>query len=410
MGSAKRFKLYADYGQIHLCDPSGTQSLEDAWTAQASDDRIADGGNIVGVGAKDTAEVDVSVEVLVCAPADDLSAWDHVTESSLDLASGEAAVLGCTDELARARRFPTAPGTWRVRVSHANLATGRERIRLQLWPSPRRPPRVRKRWAPPARPAAPPGKRIASVKQAVQAALRGETDAALGFLLPRAHKGQFAASVSALQLLAFRGRWREVVPLAMTVIAEPPEAHAGRQTCLTTCELLARAARELANPALLELAHERVTPSLATEALAHLRGQRPAPKIAGAEDHARFAAHASSAATEKQFRGKPHARAAHLMAYAHLHLGLEDEQLALWDPANPDLRFEQATWIADLLARRGDPTAAWDALASRLSAWWPTTIWDVAPLELLTAPTLAPLMTAARCELVLSTPRGDEAR
>jgi hypothetical protein len=409
MAAAKRFKLFADFGQIHVCDPEGAGLLEDAWTAQASEDRIADGGDIVGVGAKDTADVNVSVEVLSSVPDDDTPAWDHATESSFDVTSGEMAVLGCTDELKKARRFPLKPGTWRVRASHANLAKGREQIRLQIWPAPRQAPQVVKRWSAPPKVRPKPGKRIASAKQAVQAANRGETEAALGYLLPRALNGDFAASATAIQILAFRGQWRELVPLAMTVIAEKPEAHAWRVTCCAACGLLRRASAELNDPSMIEVAKSKLAPSMVAEALPRLHGTPEPRKTPTEEDAARFRAHASSPETEKRFRGQPEARAASLMAYAHLHLGLEEEQLELWDPKNERLRFQEATWVAEILARRGDTQRAWQVLESRLSTWWPTTIWDAAPVELLVDPVLRPLLTRERCEQVLSTVRGDQA-
>jgi len=410
MASTKGFRLFADFGQIHVCDPKGTSSLEDAWTAQATDDRVADGGHIVGIGAKDTADVNVSVETLVSPPADDADGWDHVTESSIDVTSGALAVLGCTDELEKAKRFPAAAGTWRVRASHANLAKGREQIRVQLWPAPRQPARVVKRWAPPPKLPRKAPSRIASAKQAVKAALCGETDAALAFFLPRAAQGSFAECVSAVQLLAFRGQWRELIPLAMTVIKVKPEASAGRDTCYAVSDLLRRAAAELHDPSLITEAIAQLSPENAAEATRHLQGKAVAsPKTPTAEDRAAFAAHASSPATEARFRGKAKDRAAHLMAVAHLSYGLEDEALALWDPDNDKLGFDKATWVARTLVRRGDARRAWEVLEGRLSAWWPFSIWAVAPVELLVDPDLAPLLTKERCEQVLATARGAQA-
>jgi hypothetical protein len=409
MKPTKRFKLFADFGQIHVCDPMGAGSLEEAWTPGASEDRIADGGDIVGIGAKESDDVEVSVEICASAPERDAAAWDHVTESSIDVASGELAVLGCTDELRKARRFPVKAGVWRVRASHANLAEGREWIRLQIWASRRRSPRVVKRWSPPPKAQPKAGKRIASAKQAVRAALRGETDAALAFLLPRAKDGDFDASATTLQLLAFRGQWRELVPLAMNVIAKKPDADATRRTCCAACDLLWRASVELEDPSIIEAAAAKLVRTMKSEASPRLHGERKLPKKPTTEDRRRFVELANDPKFEKRYRGKPHHRAAHLMAYARLHLGLEDETLTLWDPENEQLGFDDAVWVAEVHARRGDTRRAWETLESRLHRWWPLTIWDVAPVSLLVNPSLAPLMTSQRCEQVLSTVRGDEA-
>lgn len=116
MASSKKFTLFADFGQIHILDPGGNGSLEDAWNAQASEDRIAEGGDIVGIGAKDTEDVNVSVEVLAIAPPNDTEHWDHVTESSIDTSSPALAILGCSDERKSAKQIATPIGSLRIRA------------------------------------------------------------------------------------------------------------------------------------------------------------------------------------------------------------------------------------------------------------------------------------------------------
>ncbi len=105
-------KLFADYRQIHLRAPDAKGDLADAWTAQATDDRIAAAGDIVGIGTEEADDVDVKVEILSREPA--LQKADHLTEASIKL-RGEVVVLGCTDYLPDAKRFELAPGTWQSR-------------------------------------------------------------------------------------------------------------------------------------------------------------------------------------------------------------------------------------------------------------------------------------------------------
>ena len=83
--------------------------------------------------------------------------------------------------------------------------------------------------------------------------------------------------------------------------------------------------------------------------------------------------------------------------------------MARWDPANRLLRFDQALAVARALIRRGEPERSWEIVEERLSAWWPVDNAQVAPVVLLVDQWMSPLMTAERCEQVLSTPRGPEA-
>jgi hypothetical protein len=82
--------------------------------------------------------------------------------------------------------------------------------------------------------------------------------------------------------------------------------------------------------------------------------------------------------------------------------------LARWDPTNPGLGFDQAVSVARVLCKRGDPEQAWTLLEGYLRHWWPVDYAQVAPVELLYDPLLAPLVTPARGEQILRTPRGQE--
>jgi hypothetical protein len=122
-----RLKLFADYRQIHLAAPATTLSLEDAWTEQATEERIAANKEIVGIGTEEAGNVSVSVEVLDAEPTTDLATWDHVTEASLSLPTGELLIAGCTDYWPDAkrmkRRVKTGDGPrFPVRVSGAEGA------------------------------------------------------------------------------------------------------------------------------------------------------------------------------------------------------------------------------------------------------------------------------------------------
>jgi hypothetical protein len=138
-------KLFADFRKIHVCAPDTKGDVADAWTAKATDDRIA-AGDIAGVGTEAAVDVDVTVEILAGEPA--LQTPDHVTEASIKL-SGVVAVLGCTDFSPGVKRFTLTVGTWRLRATHTNLAK-QECIHVQLWPGKAIEARVLTRWQPPS--------------------------------------------------------------------------------------------------------------------------------------------------------------------------------------------------------------------------------------------------------------------
>ncbi|MEO7112737.1 MAG: hypothetical protein ABI183_19985, partial [Polyangiaceae bacterium] len=217
-------KLYADYRQIHVCTDESKGDLGDAWTAQATDDRVAAAGDIVGIATENVADVDVQVEILREPPP--LTKGDHITEASINLGD-TLVVLGCTDYLPDAKRWKVAPGTWRVRSTHTNLEK-HERIRLQLWPAKKAKPRVLVRYKPPKkRPHKAPAGKPKNRKQAVAAALRGEVDLALEVLLDLHRKGDASASASAAELLAFRGRTEEMIECAKALLKNPEAVYAG---------------------------------------------------------------------------------------------------------------------------------------------------------------------------------------
>lgn len=369
-------KLFADFRQIHVCAPDSKTSLEEAWTAQATDDRIAAAGDIVGIGTEQADDVDVTVEILNEAPP--LEAGEHVTEASLRL-RGEVMVLGCTDLRAKAKCFPLgAPkgdskGTWRLRATHTNLAK-REKIKLQLWPAKAAKAKVLTRYAPPAPPPKKPMKAPKNRKQAVAAALEGNIDVALEVLLRLHGEGDAAASASAAEILAFQDRWDEAARCAKKILANPDAVYAGN--VIDDMK------------ALVQVAKKGLPKS-------------PPPEPARRE---RYDDAVKMAEEGKRYKGKPLALTQHCFSLAVV-FGVDDAILARWDPEHPYLHFDEAAHVARALVRRGDAARAWEILESRLSRWYPVDAAQVLPVVLLTDPLLAPLMTPERRALVLRTPR-----
>ncbi len=215
--------------------------------------------------------------------------------------------------------------------------------------------------------------RIRTRKQAVAAALRGEIAAALDVLLARHRDGDAAASASAAEILAFQGRWDEMVPCAKAVLAHPDAVYAGNVIDDMTA-LLAATRR------------------------------RPKPPRPQRAERARFTEALVHARTMKRLRGKPLELAQHCFALA-VAFHVDDEIIARWDPEHPYLHFDEATEVARALVRREQPARAWAILESRLGRWYPVDTAQVLPVVLLVDPWLAPLLTRARADLVLRTPR-----
>ncbi|QPF87667.1 hypothetical protein IC762_15830 [Bradyrhizobium genosp. L] len=136
--------LFADYFQFYIQDELADDvDLSRAWTEEATDRLLAVAPGIIGIGTVRNMHVPVSVQILEHEPADDFSEWDHVVQTSLDIASGSIVIAGCTDYFPDAMRIEVAAGTYRTRVSYGALETlsedgleGNDHYRVQLWPGP----------------------------------------------------------------------------------------------------------------------------------------------------------------------------------------------------------------------------------------------------------------------------------
>jgi hypothetical protein len=281
------------------------------------------------------------------------------------------AVLGCTDFIPDAKRYKLAPGTWRLRAVHTNLSK-RERIRIQLWPGKIMKPRVLTRWKAPKPVSKPVKGKPKTHKQAVAAALRGEIDVALDVLLALHEAGDAAASATAAEILAFQGRWAEMIPCVKAILANPDAVYAGN----VIDDM--KALRTLPKP--------------------------PKPPKPEPPDRKRFDDAVITARDGKRFKGKPKELARHCFALATV-FHVDDEIIARWDPSHPHLHFDQAADVARALVRSKQPARAWEILESRLSRWYPVDAAQVLPVVLLTDPLLAPLLTRERADLVMLTPR-----
>lgn len=401
-------KVHADFNRVNVYERRPDIDLLDPWTVQAMDDRIASGPGMIGLGTERAEPVSLEVHLLDTSPPDDSAEFDHVTDASVVVETGQLICAGPTDEEAPARRLELEPGTWRVRASHSGLAKKNERIRLQFWRGEPTPPRVTKRWQPP-----PPRKRktpadrpIKTRHDAVYRAWMGQTDVALAALEEFA-AGDAGAAASVAEILAFRGQWCAMVPYAEALIATPKAVYA-LNVFNDMCRLVRRAARELGDPSVIASAATRVPAGYEARSDDPLVREL-ADKTMEPADPIGFKAAVELAEGGTRFRGKPEALAAHSYSLA-VSYNVEEEILARWNPSRPTSHFDTCLPVARILIRRGDVDRAWSLLIDRLPTWNAIDGAQVAPTILLLDPILAPLMTAERAEQVLRTVRGPAAR
>lgn len=144
---AAQFEVAAHYHQFYLMDDERQPMIPEDISDEDIARRVRVAPHIVVVHTASDTKVPVSVEFLSVAPREEVSAWDHVVEFSLDLPSGRAVLAGTTDFVPDSPRIAARPGTYRGRVFFAGLSdVGRERYRLALWPGALGTPTVLKKY------------------------------------------------------------------------------------------------------------------------------------------------------------------------------------------------------------------------------------------------------------------------
>jgi hypothetical protein len=323
------------------------------------------------------------------------------------------------------------PGAVRYRSFAEWLIAERRTCRKQLKPLPKA--KVRKYVT---------AKKPVSVKKAREAARSGQTGLALESLEAFAAKGEDGAAASLAELYAFLDQWDKVVANAGRLIANPGAVYAGN-VFDDMIRLLGRAGHRLGQwPRVIEVVevaskanasrdfgkqkdwyrdrNEKIFRNLIQ--YAKRQGEPPHELLAI------FGVPSSSANMSQQEREawyqnivqnvdviRPDLKAnldARSEYFFTLTQGtLEDEALRLYEVHGKNflMAWQSAVYVAPIYVRRGNPAAAWAAIESNLTEWWPVDQAQVAPVMLLTDENLETLMTRERRELVLSTPRGPQA-
>ncbi|GAA3359882.1 MULTISPECIES: hypothetical protein [Saccharopolyspora] len=151
----RELTLFADYHSFEIRDAHADYDLAaiDDTTADLRRDLISSRDGVVTIGTARRRDVRVVIEIGAEAPGCELASWDHVTEASVEIASGQILVLGGSDSRHSAHHFPVPVGVYRVRTRCAGFGTisadgtdGAEVYRVQIWPGTARRTTVLKRF------------------------------------------------------------------------------------------------------------------------------------------------------------------------------------------------------------------------------------------------------------------------
>lgn len=147
--------IFADYHSFEVRDAHADYDLAaiNDTAADLQRDLISSRDGVVTVGTARRRNVPVTVEIVPAAPDCDLAPWDHVTEASVEIASGQILVLGGSDSRRSAHRFDVPVGVYRVRTRCEGFGTisvdeinGHDSYHVQIWPGAARRTTVLKRF------------------------------------------------------------------------------------------------------------------------------------------------------------------------------------------------------------------------------------------------------------------------
>lgn len=244
----------------------------------------------------------------------------------------------------------------------------------------------------------------ATAAAAAKLARQGLVADAIPILERLAAAGDVPAAAALAEVRAFEGDWRAVADLAPRLLARPDAVYAGN-VFTDQCGLLRRAARTLDRMDLIDAAAAVVPARYQRMARACLLQDEERVEIV--QNPAAFTAGLREAEKMPRLRNKPDAvKDRHAFSLA-VTFGMDEEVINRWNPANPELGFDQAVEVARALVRRERSSEVWPLLESRIGAWWPLEATQVAPVVLLVDRALAPFVSAGDARTILATPRGD---
>ncbi|GHO57783.1 hypothetical protein [Ktedonobacter robiniae] len=146
--------VLAEYHQFYLQDEQTETDTPDDWGEQLATQMIAVDPGIIGIATARNMRVPLRVDLFDVRPNGDIDLWDHVTEASLDVPSGQIVIAGSMDYIPDAKRLSVAPGSYRVRVYYGGLDTlsedgleGEDQYYVVIWPEKNSAPEILKKWS-----------------------------------------------------------------------------------------------------------------------------------------------------------------------------------------------------------------------------------------------------------------------
>lgn len=244
---------------------------------------------------------------------------------------------------------------------------------------------------------------VTAARAAVERALAGEPEPSLEALLALSEQGDGCAAASAAELLAFMGRWSELVPHARRLLANP-SAVSTSNVFSDACRLVRRASRELGDPSIIEESAKLVPASMSAQTNAVLLSEYVEPSSIRAPDVAKYNDAIAAATKDRRFKNAPEKLALHAFALAVV-FGVDEAIIERFDETHPHFHFDHAVSVARAWVKQGQPERAWPILRAFVPRWWPVDPAQVAPVILLVDPWISRVVTPERAREVLAIDR-----
>jgi len=129
------YEIFAECQQFFLQDERAEEYPD--WTGEEVYRLLAVQPRIMSVGTTSDTFVTVVVEINDSEPDEDMSVWDQVNESTLEITSGRLVIACVGDGPLDARRIEVLSGSYRARIYYGNLSLlTDDHYRVVLWRAP----------------------------------------------------------------------------------------------------------------------------------------------------------------------------------------------------------------------------------------------------------------------------------
>jgi len=149
------FNFYTQYHQFYIGDKlsSAKVNLEDFWTDDAYEDRLAIEKELIGVRTQSYGNIKGEINILdVENTYIDTSKYDHIVEGGLIMESDTLVILDCPNTNIEFK-IKINPGKYRVRIYSSNLKSvvedeGDDYYKIEIWPDSNMERKVLKQYIP----------------------------------------------------------------------------------------------------------------------------------------------------------------------------------------------------------------------------------------------------------------------